>query len=111
VGKSWSWWARLLLAAAIVAAALWLYLQREQLQVETLRQTFAGFGGWAPALYIGAYIVGGVLFVATLLTLLGGALFGIWLGAALALSGALAPAVLVLLPRLVKRLRASWSGA
>lgn len=56
---------------------------------DDLRERFESFGAWAPAAYVVAYIVAGLLFVpATPLTLAGGVLFGTVEGTLYALAAA-----------------------
>jgi uncharacterized membrane protein YdjX (TVP38/TMEM64 family) len=72
-------------ALAVVAAALhW-----SELGPSDLRERFAGFGAWAPLVYVLVYAVAGLLFVpATPLTLAGGVLFGVVEGTLYALAAA-----------------------
>lgn len=64
-------------------------LSRSGLGPQDLQDWFAGFGAWAPAVYLLVYLVAGLLFVpATTLTLAGGVLFGTLAGTVYALAGA-----------------------
>ncbi len=59
------------------------------LRAEVLREAIAGYGVWAPLLFILAYIVVVIAFLpASPMTLLAGALFGVWFGALYVLVGA-----------------------
>jgi len=71
---------RLLISLCLLATAIGIYLigaiQPDQLQI-TLQQA----GVWAPIAYIAIYVVATVLILpSTALNLLGGAIFGPWLG-------------------------------
>ena len=62
---------------------------------ERLKTTILGFGLWAPLLYIGFYALASLLFIpGSPLTLVGGALFGPWLGTLYTVIGATTGAVL-----------------
>jgi uncharacterized membrane protein YdjX (TVP38/TMEM64 family) len=71
---------RLTLVVALVAAISWLAFHREFFAATTLEQELERFGQWAPILFVGLYAVSTVLFVpGSVLTVVGGALFGpIW---------------------------------
>jgi uncharacterized membrane protein YdjX (TVP38/TMEM64 family) len=72
----------LLLGAAIVVA--WLAGVTDLLSLhraEQLRTTILAYGSVAPAMFVGLYVVGGLIFVpGFVLTLLGGLIFGPWRG-------------------------------
>lgn len=80
---------RLSLAAALLAAISWLAFHRELLDAAGLERELRRFGSWAPVLFVGLYALSAVLFVpGSVLTVVGGALFGpIW-GALWNLTGA-----------------------
>jgi uncharacterized membrane protein YdjX (TVP38/TMEM64 family)/rhodanese-related sulfurtransferase len=71
---------RLSLVAALLAAILWLAFHRELLETARLERELPRFGHWAPALFVGLYALATVLFLpGSILTVVGGALFGtIW---------------------------------
>jgi uncharacterized membrane protein YdjX (TVP38/TMEM64 family) len=71
---------RLTLVMALVAAIAWLAFHREIFAANTLEQELQRFGPWAPILFIGLYALSTVLFVpGSVLTVVGGALFGpVW---------------------------------
>lgn len=63
--------------------------------IAAMRSRVAEAGNWGPALFFGLYV--GLALIPcpkALLTAAGGALFGLWVGAALALSGALVGAII-----------------
>lgn len=66
----------LLLGAAII----WGIMHRDQFSVEQLRQQFESLGVWAPLAYILLYVLATVLFLpGSVLTLVGGLVFGpVW---------------------------------
>ena len=80
---------RLLLGLAILAAALWLALNRDQLDPAQIEGAIRNLGLWAPLAHVVLFALGTVLFVpGVLFGLTGGVLFGpIW-GTALNLAGA-----------------------
>ena len=66
---------RLLVLATVAAAALWGRINREHFDPETLRAGLEALGLWAPAAYLGLYVVGAVAFLpVSFFWLLGGAL-------------------------------------
>ena len=71
---------RLTLVVALVAAISWLAFHREFFAASALEQELQRFGRWAPVLFIGLYAMSTLLFVpGSVLTLVGGALFGpVW---------------------------------
>jgi len=71
---------RPVLAAALVAATIWLGLHRELLHPATIERELQRFGGWAPILFLLLYALATVVFMpGSVLTVAGGALFGpIW---------------------------------
>jgi uncharacterized membrane protein YdjX (TVP38/TMEM64 family) len=71
---------RLVLVVALVAAIGWLALHRQYVQAAQLEQHLRRFGAWAPIFFIFLYSAATVLFVpGSVLTIVGGALFGpVW---------------------------------
>jgi uncharacterized membrane protein YdjX (TVP38/TMEM64 family) len=71
---------RLSLVAALLAAIVWLAFHRELLEAAGLERELQRFAHWAPVLFVGLYALATVLFVpGSILTVVGGALFGpIW---------------------------------
>jgi uncharacterized membrane protein YdjX (TVP38/TMEM64 family)/rhodanese-related sulfurtransferase len=71
---------RLVLVAALVAAITCLALHRQYVQAAGLEQNLRRFGAWAPIFFIFLYSAATVLFVpGSVLTIVGGALFGpVW---------------------------------
>lgn len=80
---------RLLLGLAILAAALWLVLNRDQLDPAIIENAMRSLGPWGPAAHVALFALGTVLFVpGALFGLTGGVLFGPVWGTALNLAGA-----------------------
>lgn len=80
---------RLFLMTLLLLGIFWLLLHQQQIDWNALEQWIADAGLWAPLLFIFVYLLGLVLFLpGTLLTLLGGALFGPWWGGLFSLIGA-----------------------
>lgn len=78
---------------AVIAGAIWAYSRFLAPAVEPWVQRFgewvSGLGPWAPLIFIAAYVVATVAFVPGLaLTLIGGAVFGLWFGVLYAMAGA-----------------------
>lgn len=71
---------RLLLGLVILAAALWLALNRDQLDSAVIENATRTLGPWGPVAHIVLFAIGTVLFVpGALLGLTGGVLFGpVW---------------------------------
>jgi uncharacterized membrane protein YdjX (TVP38/TMEM64 family) len=94
-----------LLAAALVAWALGLddWVRPERLA--QLRTAIEAYGAWAPALYVGGYVIAELLFVPALpLTLLGGVVFGPVRGTVYTwIAGTLAAAIAFLVARHLAR--------
>jgi uncharacterized membrane protein YdjX (TVP38/TMEM64 family)/rhodanese-related sulfurtransferase len=68
---------RLMLAAALVGAIVFLVLHREYFETHVLQRELSRFGNWAPLFFVLAYALAAVLFVpGVAFTLAGGALFG-----------------------------------
>ena len=89
---------RLFAGAAILAGVAVAVLWRDDIDVAALQAWVAGFGPWAPAVFVCAYAVATVFFVPGLLfTLAAGALFGPWLGTLFGLLGATAGAAIAFL--------------
>lgn len=83
------------LMIALAAAIMWLAFHRQYLQAARLQQYLHRFGAWAPIFFIGLYSAATVLFVpGSVLTLVGGALFGPLWGTLWNLAGATAGATL-----------------
>jgi uncharacterized membrane protein YdjX (TVP38/TMEM64 family) len=98
---------RLLLAAALVGAVVWLVLHREFLEAAALERTLGRFGTWAPVLFVLLYALATVLFVpGSVLTVAGGALFGAVWGTLWNLSGATLGATLAFL--LARYIGSDW---
>jgi len=73
-------------------------LNRDQLDISSIQANLDRLGIFAPIIFIGFYILGTVLFFpGSLLTLVGGALFGPWLGTLYNLTGATLGATLAFL--------------
>ncbi|VAX11688.1 DedA family protein, putative [hydrothermal vent metagenome] len=86
---------RLLLFAAVVAGITLVVIYREQLDAAQLEALLADAGTAAPLLFMLIYIIGTVFFLpGSVLTLLGGALFGPWWGTFYNLTGATIGAML-----------------
>lgn len=80
---------RLLLALAIAGAAVWLGLNREQLDPALIESSVRDLGLWAPLAHVVLFAIGTVLFVpGAIFGLTGGALFGPFWGTLLNLTGA-----------------------
>jgi uncharacterized membrane protein YdjX (TVP38/TMEM64 family) len=80
---------RLALVAALVVAIAWFAFHREFLEVARLEGELQGFGRWAPLLFVGLYALSTILFVpGSVLTVVGGALFGPLWGTLWNLTGA-----------------------
>lgn len=89
---------RMLAGAAILAGVAIAVLWRDDIDAVALQAWVAGFGPWAPAVFVCAYAVATVFFVPGLLfTLAAGALFGPWLGTLFGLLGATAGAAIAFL--------------
>jgi uncharacterized membrane protein YdjX (TVP38/TMEM64 family) len=74
---------------ALAGAIGWLALHREVLQSSALERELARFGPWSPILFVLVYSFATVLFVpGSILTVVGGALFGPLWGTLWNLSGA-----------------------
>jgi uncharacterized membrane protein YdjX (TVP38/TMEM64 family)/rhodanese-related sulfurtransferase len=80
---------RLLLALAIAGAAVWLGLNRDQLDPALIESSVRDLGLWAPLAHVVLFAIGTVLFVpGAIFGLTGGALFGPFWGTLLNLTGA-----------------------
>jgi len=80
---------RIVLAAGLAGAVVWVILHREFLQAARLENELARFGRAAPLLFILLYALATVLFVpGSVLTVTGGALFGPGWGTLWNLAGA-----------------------
>ena len=71
---------RLGIVLVLAAAALWLALHRQMIDIGALEPTLRDLGIWAPVGFIALYAVGTILFFSgAVLSLAGGALFGpVW---------------------------------
>jgi uncharacterized membrane protein YdjX (TVP38/TMEM64 family) len=79
----------MILASALTIAVAAAILHRDALHPELIGQWLRDAGAWGPVFFVGAYAVATVLFLpGSLLTILGGVLFGPWLGALYSLTGA-----------------------
>ena len=77
------------LVLLVILVVLMAYYYQEDLHPSVLRNTIAGYGLWAPVVFILIYIVGTVLFLpGTILTITGGLIFGPLLGTVYNLIGA-----------------------
>ena len=90
---------RLSLALAILAAALWLALNRGELDPASVESALRSLGPWGAAAHVVLFALGTVLFVP-------GALFGLAGGVCSARSGAPSPTSLA--PRSGLRRRSWW---
>lgn len=100
------WLGLAVLLAGITAAIVW----REHLDTEALQAWLGGAGIWAPLAFMAIYAVATVLFLpGSVLTLAGGALFGVAAGTFINLSGATLGALLAFL--LARHLGAEWLRA
>jgi uncharacterized membrane protein YdjX (TVP38/TMEM64 family)/rhodanese-related sulfurtransferase len=80
---------RLLLGLAILAGALWLALNRDQLNAAAIEAVIRNLGLWGPVAHVALFALGTVLFVpGALFGLAGGVLFGPLWGTILNLAGA-----------------------
>lgn len=80
---------KILLVLLVAAGGSWVVLHRDTLQPRDLEQWLQQFGFIAPLIFIGLYAAGTVLFFpGSVMTILGGALFGPWLGTIYTLTGA-----------------------
>ena len=80
---------RLLVLAVVAGAIALVTLNRDKLNPEALDAWLSDFGLWAPAVYVGLYALGAVVFApGALFALAGGAMFGPVLGTFLNLLGA-----------------------
>src|SRR5262249_32721802 len=86
---------RLALALLLVAAAAWVVVHRDQLDLATLDARLAALGPWAPIAYVVPYAVAFV--PGTLFALPGGALFGPFWGSIWNITGATLGATLAFL--------------
>ncbi|HEV8240455.1 MAG TPA: TVP38/TMEM64 family protein [Thermoanaerobaculia bacterium] len=81
-------WLKLLVAAAVVVALVLAGRQLGGVVAEGARR-IQGLGAWAPLAFVAAYALGAVAFVpGSVLTLAGGALFGLWRGTLYVFAGA-----------------------
>ena len=98
---------RLALLIAVAAAIALVTLNRDKLDPALLDSWLSGFGLWAPAVYVGLYALGTVVFApGSLFALAGGAMFGPVLGTFLNLTGATIGAAIALL--IARYLAGDW---
>lgn len=98
---------RLLVAALLAAAIAIVLLSRDRLGVADVRAWIDGLGPWAPAAFLAAYLIAPALFLpGSVLTITGGALFGVGLGGLLSLVGATGGATLAFL--IARHLAGDW---
>lgn len=98
---------KLLLALILLAGIAIVVMYREQLNAEALEQWIQNAGGAAPILFMLIYALGAVFFLpGSLLTLLGGALFGPYWGTFYNLTAATVGAMLSFL--VARYLAADW---
>jgi uncharacterized membrane protein YdjX (TVP38/TMEM64 family) len=98
---------RRVLLVALAGAIVWLALHREVLQSAALERELARFGPWSPILFVLVYSLATVLFVpGSILTVIGGALFGPLWGTLWNLSGATLGATLAF--AIARYLGADW---
>ena len=84
-----TWLSRLLLGLPIVAGALWLALNRDQLEPALIENAMRSLGRWGPAAHVALFTLATVLFApGALFGLAGGVLFGPVWGTILNLAGA-----------------------
>ncbi len=99
--------ARLSLAVVLGGAIVYAIINRDQFDAAALEAWLQGFGVLAPAIFIAFYAVGTVLFLpGSVMTLLGGALFGPVWGTVINVSGATIGATLAFL--LARYVSADW---
>ncbi len=100
---------RLALATVLLTAIGAAVVNRHYFDLATVEQAVARWGAWAPAAYIGFYIVATVVFLpGSILTLAAGAIFGPVFGPLYALTGATLGATLAFL--VARYLAADWVG-
>lgn len=90
--------ARLVLLFALLATIVWAVAQRGEIDLQAVQAWVQGMGGWGRLAYIGLYALATVLFLpGSVLTLVGGALFGPLWGTLINLTGATLGATLAFL--------------
>jgi uncharacterized membrane protein YdjX (TVP38/TMEM64 family) len=98
---------RIVFAALLLAAILTALYHRDLLEPEQIAAWVQARGAWAPVLFIALYALGTVLFFpGSLMTLLGGALFGPALGTLYNLAGATIGAALAFV--VARHLGSEW---
>jgi uncharacterized membrane protein YdjX (TVP38/TMEM64 family) len=84
-----AWLPRVGLTAALAAAAIWVLVTQDRLDLGAIEGELRGLGGWAPAGFVAGFALATVLFVpGSLFGLAGGALFGPAWGTVWNLTGA-----------------------
>ena len=98
---------RRVLLVALAGAIMWLAVHRDVLQSAALERELARFGPWSPIFFVLVYSLATVLFVpGSILTVVGGALFGPLWGTLWNLSGATMGATLAF--AIARHLGADW---
>ena len=99
--------ARLFLAVVLGGAIVYAVINRDTFDAAALEAWVQGFGALAPAIFIALYAVGTVLFLpGSVMTLVGGALFGPVWGTLINVSGATTGATLAFL--IARYVSADW---
>jgi len=89
---------RLVLGVVLLAAIAFAFLNRDVVEFKAVEGWIEGFGYFAPLIFIALYAAATILFLpGSLLTMVGGALFGPWLGTLFNLTGAILGATLAFL--------------
>jgi uncharacterized membrane protein YdjX (TVP38/TMEM64 family) len=99
----WLWWASV--AALVVGVLLWMSVLPMQEVGERLGGWVSGLGVWGPVVFVGVYVVATVLMIpGSALTLVAGAVFGLWIGtAAVSLGSTIGVAMTFLIGRYLAR--------
>ncbi len=85
--SKWLRWAVGLIISVIIVSIFVMF--REQITISTLPELIKSYGIWAPIIFMLVYIVSVVAFLpGAILTIVGGLLFGPWLGTALSIVSA-----------------------
>ncbi len=98
---------RLTLLALLVGAVAWGLVHRTELDVTAVERWVRSYGLWAPVMFASLYVVATVLFVpGSMLTIVGGALFGPLRGTFYSLIGATTGATIAFL--IARFLASEW---
>jgi uncharacterized membrane protein YdjX (TVP38/TMEM64 family) len=98
---------RLILVALLAGAAVWALSYRTDFDVAAVETWVKSYGLWAPAMFAGLYMVATVLFLpGSVLTIVGGMLFGPLWGTFYSLTGATAGATVAFL--IARYLASDW---